>query len=152
MNGEYIKAAIEDAIEVTRCLEEPFRSIAFKVVLERRLKGSDGASETAASPLVKTGETLAEFTAARQPATHVNRVMTFAYFSLHSGDSSGRTVKEIEDAYKQVRVKKPQNIPDVIGQCMRRGLLVEADRKDGAKAWVITARGEAYVGKGFEVP
>jgi hypothetical protein len=42
-------------------------------------------------------------------------------------------------------VKKPQNFPDVIAACVRRGRLVEGDRKDGMKAWVITRTGESYV-------
>ena len=55
------------------------------------------------------------------------------------------TIAEIVDAYSRARLKKPQNLSDVIGSCVRRGFLVDADRKDGAKAWVITGKGEEFV-------
>jgi hypothetical protein len=101
--------------------------------------------------VVSPGETFGELAAARQPTTHVNRVILFAYHSLHSGHRKGVTIKEIEEAYRQIRERKPQNIPDVIAQCSRRGFLVEGERKEGAKAWVITSRGEGYVENGFQV-
>jgi hypothetical protein len=151
MNREEIRALIEDAIELTRDLEEPFRGIAFRVVLERQLEQHHPASEAGGAGVVSPGETFGELAAARQPTTHVNRVILFAYHSLHSGHRKGVTIKEIEEAYRQIRERKPQNIPDVIAQCSRRGFLVEGERKEGAKAWVITSRGEGYVENGFQV-
>jgi hypothetical protein len=151
MNRDEIRALIEDAIKLTRDLEEPFRGIAFRVVLERQLEQSRPSHEAERAGAVKAGETFPEFAAARQPTTHVNRVILFAYYSLHSADRNGVTIKEIEEAYRQIRERKPQNIPDVIAQCSRRGFLVEGDRKDGAKAWVITSRGEGYVENAFQL-
>jgi hypothetical protein len=151
MNTEEIRTAIDSAMAITTDLEEPFRSIAFRVVLERQLEQHEPSLEAKPGGAVRPGETLPELAAARQPTTHVNRVILIAYHSLHSGDLNGVTTKEIEEAYRQMRERKPQNIPDVIAQCSRRGFLVEGQPKDGAKTWVITSRGEGYVENGFQL-
>ena len=151
MGNEEIRTAIEEAMGLTRHLEEPFKSIAFRVVLQRQLGQHQPTSDDRPAAVVRPGDTFGELAAARQPTTHVNRVILFAYYSLHSGDRKGVTIKEIEEAYRQIRERKPQNIPDVIAGCSRHGFLVEGQRKEGAKTWVITSRGEGYVENGFQV-
>jgi hypothetical protein len=40
----------------------------------------------------------------------------------------------------------PKNVSDVIAQCIRKGMLMDASGpKDGQKAWMITQTGERLV-------
>ena len=53
--------------------------------------------------------------------------------------------QDLVDGYAKARAKRPQNYPDVIASCMRKGYLVEGSRRDGMKTWVITRTGESHV-------
>lgn len=146
MDDEAIRAAIERARRLSEGEPEPFRSIAFGTVLEFLLRGAPaagGPAPVSAQPSLDMD--LTEFLAAKKAATHPDRVVAIAYFVYHTEGGAGVTTQDLTDAYGRARVKKPQNFPDVIAACVRRGRLVEGERKDGMKSWVITRTGEGYV-------
>jgi hypothetical protein len=147
MDDEAIRTAIGRARRLAEDEPEPFRSIAFRAVLEHLLHATPLAS-SAPSPAVAAPPPdmdLTEFLAAKKVTTHPDRVVAIAYFTYHTQGGAGVTTQDLTDAYSRARVKKPQNFPDVIAACVRRGRLVEGERKDGMKAWVITRTGESYV-------
>ena len=154
-----IRDKIDLAQLLTRDRDEPFRSIAFWVVLDNLLKrGHDFATESQKvvdAEEKRTAEipkNLNEFAATKQPKSHVERLLTIAYHSLHSGEETGINREEIFDGYARIRAGKPRNIHDVIAQCVKKGLLIESDsRKDGVKAWVVTPTGERYVENDFQM-
>lgn len=147
MDDDAIRAAIARARGLTEAEPEPFRSLAFRAVLERLLAG--GAPPASATPALPetsvSGIDITEFLAAKKVATHPDRVVAIAYYAYHTRDGAGVSTQDLTDAYSRARVKKPQNFPDVIAACVRRGRLVEGERKDGVKSWVITRTGEAFV-------
>jgi hypothetical protein len=158
-DDEEIKAAIQRAKAAVDGLEDTLRPIAFKVVLESLLsQGKVVSGEPARSTQRAQSEgrapipsNLNEFLAAKAPKSHVDRLAAIAYYSWHSGDELGVTVEEILEGYTRSRTPKPKNVHDVVGQCVRRGFLIESEsRKDGAKAWIITPTGEAYVANGLQ--
>ncbi|MGD9889927.1 MAG: hypothetical protein AB7R89_04880 [Dehalococcoidia bacterium] len=146
VDDDTIRATIQRARRLCEGESEPFRSIAFRTVLEHLLRAAPATAAAtpalAASPLDMD---LTEFLAAKKVTTHPDRVVAIAYFTYHTQNGAGVTTQDLTDAYSRARVKKPQNFPDVIAACVRRGRLVEGDRKDGMKAWVITRTGESYV-------
>lgn len=146
IDDEAIRTAIERARRVCEGEPEPYRSLAFRVVLEHLLRAT---SSTAAPSPVPTAPTLdmdlTEFLASRKATTHPDRVVAIAYFFYHTQSGAGVTTQDLTEGYSRARVKKPQNFPDVIAACVRRGRLVEGERKDGMKSWVITRTGEGYV-------
>ncbi len=145
MDDEQIKAAIARARGLCEDQPEPFRSLAFRTVLETLLRGNGpGAPAAKASPS-PVGIDLIEFLAAKKAETHPDRVVAIAYYAYHTQGGAGVTTKELAEAYGRARIKKPQNYPDVIAGCVRRGFLVEGERKDGMKSWVITRTGESHV-------
>jgi hypothetical protein len=156
MDDDAIAKAVQRAQALTRDQEEPFRSIAFEVILGALLRHgssnleatSNGVPQPRPDPLPPT---LNEFLAARQPKSHVDRAIAIAYFALKSGDEAGVTVDDLFNAYTRARTAKPKNVHDVIAQCVRKGFLVECARKETAKAWVITSRGEGYVENDFQL-
>jgi hypothetical protein len=87
--------------------------------------------------------------AQKEPKTHTDRGLLIAYYSYKKGDEMGVTVKEIEEAYRQVRQQRPRNLSDVIASCVKQGRMIESsERKSGAKSWVPTLTGERYVEAG----
>ncbi len=144
MDDESIRQAIQRARRLTEPEPEPFRSLAFQRVLDLLLAGTPAASAVASGPPALDMD-LTEFLAAKKLATHPDRVVAIAYYTYHTQSGAGVTTQDLTDAYSRARVKKPQNFPDVIAACVRRGRLVEGERKEGNKSWVITRTGEAFV-------
>lgn len=152
-------AALREAVAVARGIAEehpePFRSLAFTGVLGHLLArtGRDVAS-VSASPLREaatlappdTSVQIAEFLAALHHVdSHPSRVVAIAYYHHKRQSERGVTTKDFVDAYQRARIKRPQNFPDVIASCMRRGYLVEAGRREGVKSWTITQSGERLI-------
>ncbi len=138
--------AIERAREVADKQPEAYRTVVFEVTLKHFLGVSDGAdSPPRLSPPASTiTMELNEFLASKKAESHPDRLVAIAYYYYRrSGDSI--TTKDVADAYGKVRLKKPQNIHDVLSTCIRRGILVDTEKKDGMRAWLITPSGESYV-------
>ena len=147
-DDDSIKAALQRARRLTEDEPEPFRSLGFRAVLEHLLRGGGVHSEGAPVP-PPVDMDLTEFLAAKKATTHPDRVIAVAYYTYHTQNGAGVTTQDLTDAYGRARIKRPQNFPDVIAACVRRGRLVEGERKDGLKSWVITRTGEAYVEQNF---
>ena len=144
MDDTEIRAAIARARSLSEDQPEPFRSLAFRTVLEHLLRGTATVATGRPSPS-PVGIDLIEFLAAKKAETHPDRVIAIAYYHYHTQDGAGVTTKELAEAYARARLRKPQNYPDVIAGCVRRGFLVEGPRKDGMKSWVIARTGESHV-------
>jgi hypothetical protein len=145
VDDDEIRGVIERARRLAEPELEPFRSIAFRSLLDHLLRVGQSTPAAPSSSPLPAGIDLTEFLAAKKATTHPDRVVAIAYFVYRTQNGAGVTTQDLTDAYSRARVKKPQNFPDVIAACVRRGRLVEGERKDGMKSWVITRTGEAYV-------
>jgi hypothetical protein len=145
VDDELIRRAIQRARALCEDQPEPFRSLAFRTVLEALLHGSGAAAAPGRAPLSPMGMDLNEFLAQKKGETHPDRVVLIAYYVYHTQGGAGVTTRELADAYTRARIRKPQNYPDVIAACVKRGYIVEGPRKDGMKSWVITRTGETHV-------
>lgn len=144
-------AAVAAAAEAAAEAPEWARAQAFALVLDHALRQAAPLPVAAGSvepppqpPDTRVG--VAEFLAGlHQVDSHPGRVVAIAYW--HEARESGRGIstKDLMDAYQRARLKRPQNFPDVIASCMRRGLLVEAGRRDGMKRWAITQSGARLI-------
>ena len=155
MTDSEIHEATQRALSLAAEYEEPYRSITFRTLLERFL-GPQVREERAATALVPYQEPpdehplaasmgLNEFLASKNIQSHVDRVAAIAYFTYQQDERAGITTRDVVEAYARSREKKPQNIPDVIATCVRKGFLIDTERKGGMKAWLITRTGEAHV-------
>lgn len=152
MDDDQVRAAIERAIRLTSDQPEPFRSLAFQTVLTRLLEqaappsGDSQAPTSATAPAPSLDDVdIAEFLAAKKVSNHPDRVVAIAYHAYHTRGGAGITTQDLMESYARARIKKPQNFPDVIASCVRKGRMVEGERRDGMKTWVITRTGEAHV-------
>lgn len=59
-------------------------------------------------------------------------------------------VLDLEQGFRAGKIPPPKNINDMVNKNVAAGLLMEvAERKNGMKAWELTATGEEVVGRGF---
>jgi hypothetical protein len=145
VDDDQIRKSILRARGLCEDQPEPFRSLAFRTVLEALLHGNGLSATPARVSPSPVGMDLIEFLAAKKAETHPQRVVAIAYYYYHTQGGAGVTTKELAESYARARIRRPQNYPDVIAGCVRRGYLVEGERKDGMKSWVITRTGEAHV-------
>ena len=142
-----LKSIIAEAKSIVEDEPEPFRSIAFEVLLNKLLQDGGQRSYTSPERVVSAAvpATLGEFLASKNIASHVDRVVCIAYYALKA-DLGPLTRIDIMNSYGAVRTAKPKNLSDVVAQAIRRGLLMDApEPKDNQKAWQITTAGERYV-------
>ena len=144
-DDERIRVTLARARRLTEGEPEPLRQTAYRAVLEHLLRGAPTVVHPQPAVALAPDMDLAEFLAAKKAATHPDRVVAIAYFVYHTQDGAGVTTQDLTDSYSRARLKKPQNFPDVIAACVRKGRLVEGERKDGMKSWVITRTGESHV-------
>ncbi len=145
-----MKSKIKQAEEVAESVADPDRKkIAFKEVLRELLRGVDTGHDIVRR--VETSKTtdlpdqFSEFLSHLTADSHFDRVISVLYFSFHKGVVS-MTLQDLAEAYSSARIKSPANFSDVMGDCIRKGYIIEArDKKEGKKAWQITPTGEKYV-------
>lgn len=56
--------------------------------------------------------------------------------------------EELSALYREARLTKPRNWPDVLAVAMRRGLLVDAGWRDSRKRWALSAAGRRSIEEG----
>lgn len=154
---EAVRDAYTEAARVVAVIDEPeYRQIAFEVVFRKHLDAHPGSSlvplEAGNEPRNLVGglsaqrSSLGEFLSKLDVSSFVDRVVAIAYYHLHGMQDEGVTRQEFLTAFKKARFTPPKNISDVIAQCIRKGLLMDAwEPKNGQKAWSITQTGERFI-------
>lgn len=148
MNKEEIKAKIIEAIEITQDIEEPYKSVAFEVILKNLIEAETLHATTKGDSTgsgITAGMQASEFLASLELRSQLDQFEAVAYYFLHSGRESVARA-EILDTLSKARLPRPRNVSDVISRCIRRGHLIEAVvEKNGQKALQITPSGEKYI-------
>ena len=145
MNDEDILSALERARALAETQPEPYRTEAYRALLHHFLSAPPARNGREARPAADLAAGLTELLASRNLDSHPARVTAIAYFYFHHAGGAGITARDVIEAYTRARLRRPQNIPDVIATCVRRGHLVDKGRKDGLKAWVITKTGDQFM-------
>lgn len=144
MTDDELRAALDRARALADTQPEPYREAAFRVLLERFL-GAGARPARAVNGRTADPSGLPEFLASLNVDSHPARVTAIAYYHFHTADGAAINTRDIIEGYTRARLRRPQNIPDVVATCVRRGHLVDKGRKDGLKAWVITRTGDQFV-------
>jgi hypothetical protein len=144
--SEELRVAIQEAKKIADDQPEVYRVVVFEAALKHLLgtppvQAQQGNASRQGREITME---LNEFLAGRKVDSHPDRVLAIAYYQYRK-NSGGLTTKDFMEAYARTRVRKPQNIHDVIAKNIRRGFLVDTDKKDGMRAWLITPSGEHYV-------
>lgn len=151
MNQDEIKEKIKEAKEIVgNDTSNPYSQIAFREVLKVLLMTVANplpapATISGGVPDVASGLNIGEFMAKLKVNSEPERVVAILYFHMHNNLNES-TSKEIYDVYSMIRQRKPANLSDVLGGCIRRGhIIVAPEKKDGQRAWRLTPTGEKFV-------
>ena len=149
MENDLIKSKIQQALDCVQNLDEPYRSLAFRVTLEKLLS-EEGTMQKAPERVAASPEKglppINEYFSALHPKAYTDAVVIIAYYLLHGEKRELFTIQDIADRLSRCRAEKPKNLSDVLAGCARNGWLAEGDYKQGGmKSWYLTATGEKYV-------
>ncbi len=147
-----IEQAIKKAVAVADLQDEQYQVATYEAALRYFLGTSTAIVPTSGSSSF-TGQNqrrdlgniaVNEMLANSKVSSHPDRVLTIAYYRFRK-NKDGITTRDVLDAYGRSRLRKPQNIHDVIATCIRRGHLIDGDNVDNSRSWLITPSGESYV-------
>lgn len=92
-----------------------------------------------------------EFINQKKPRSGRELTLTVGYFLEHHEGNAPFSVQDLEQGFRSGKVPPPKNINDMVNKNIRAGFFMESkEKKDGRKAWEVTATGEALVETGFE--
>jgi len=88
-----------------------------------------------------------EFIKQKKLESHGDRVVSMAYYLYKYRGVDPFNVKDIEKMYEEARLSLPKNLSDIIAkQAKNKGYFIECnEKKDGLKAWKISASGIEYI-------
>ena len=88
-----------------------------------------------------------EFIKQKKLESHGDRVVGMAYYLYKYKGVDPFNVKDIEKMYEEARLSLPKNLSDIIAkQAKNKGYFIECnEKKDGLKAWKISASGIEYI-------
>lgn len=83
-----------------------------------------------------------EFLLARQPDTDVATTFFLGCFAEYETAMESFSADDIKQLYRTSRVQVPTNVNATIDKNVAKGLFIEAEKKNGKKAWSISLSGE----------
>lgn len=87
-----------------------------------------------------------EFLIEKVAKADTQKVLALAYYLEQFDDMSSFNVSDIEAVFRLAKEKVPSNINDAVNKNIARGFMQESkEKKDGKKAWELTATGERQV-------
>lgn len=87
-----------------------------------------------------------EFLLSKKISTAMDKTLALAYYLEHIGQVSPFRVEDLSSVFQSAREKFPANFNDMINKNIAKGFIMETrERKDGKKAWILTASGEKFV-------
>lgn len=156
--SEEWKESLKEITAIAENQPEKYQLVTYEKLLDKLLAGNlvqhsqVGTQQTSAENSSGSERKLApnlivnEFFKKVAPKSHSARFVTAAYYFYHTGKSDFFTVADVLDVYGKLREMKPRNPSDIMADCIKRVLVVEAEAtSDRGKTWMITPTGEAYV-------
>lgn len=87
-----------------------------------------------------------EFLLTKEIKTETQKVITLGYFLEYMESMESFNVNDLEIAFRAAKEKSPKNMNDAVNKNIARGFIMEAaEKKNGKKAWCLTATGEKWV-------
>jgi hypothetical protein len=77
--------------------------------------------------------------------------LAIGYFLEKFKNYDSFNIKDIEQGFRDAKIKPPQNINDKVNKNIAKGFIMETEgKKDNKKAWVLTATGEGIMDNNFK--
>lgn len=130
-----------------RTIEERIAELEKKVMqLERLLIPAEKASHPASRPSGTKQLSIKEFINQKQPTSSREVTLVIGYFIENYEEILPFNVRDLEDGFRAAKVPPPKNLNDMVNKNIAAGFFMESkQKKDGRKAWELTATGESRV-------
>lgn len=87
-----------------------------------------------------------EFLLTKNIKSDLQKTLALVYFLEVQEGMSSFNITDLMAAFQAAKEARPGNLSDAIGKNVARGFLMDAaEKKDGKKAWTLTATGEKQV-------
>lgn len=84
------------------------------------------------------------------PETHVERATAIGFHLVHNRGEGPFTSGDVKEAYQECRLRKPQNMSDVLAGAHEKEWLVEAGSKGQTNLWTVARDADEVVREGFQ--
>lgn len=105
--------------------------------LEKRVSELENRLNETTEPQVV--QEIREFVESYDPSSHTERSLAIAYYLESYRDKERFTVGDIEDGYRECRVKPASNMSDVLGRMEERDWLLRDGKEGQTQLWRLTA-------------
>lgn len=87
-----------------------------------------------------------EFLLTKAFKSEVEKTLLLAYYLERMEGIPSFNINDVVRVFQAAKEKKPANPSDAVAKNIGRGFVMEiSEKKDGKKAWMLTATGERYV-------
>lgn len=117
---------------------------------ERESHAGNDQSSVGQQERVSAFPTLSEAIASAGNRTHAELLALISAHRLRIKGVDSLTTQDFEEAYRETRWSRPQNLSDTVAKAIRRGWLVLAQPRGGQRAWRVTASGLRQVETFFQ--
>jgi len=91
-----------------------------------------------------------EFILSKNLSGDVEKVLAMGYYLEKNEKAKSFNISDLGRLFISAKEKLPKNINDKVNMNIKKGHVMEVqEKKDGKKAWVLTATGETYVENNF---
>lgn len=137
------KKMLEEILTAIKCLDGRVSKLEVSAV-----PAGSSAGDGSASPEKKLS--LREFIIDRAPSNAVQTTLTIAYYLEIFDGVAPFNAADLEQGFRAARESVPPNINDKANMCVGKGyFMVDKNKKDNMKAWLVTRTGLQAVDKGF---
>lgn len=111
--------------------------------LEERVAALEARFESGEKPI--EGTELRSLIREFDPSTHVERALVIGYHLERNHGYQNFNIEDIQDGYRDAKLKEPSNMSDVLATAGERGLMRRDGEDEGYQMWMLTLDGEQRV-------
>jgi hypothetical protein len=118
--------------------------------LEKRVseleKKNQNSPTSTISPEREKKVSIKEFLVTKKLDDDVKRTLAIAYFLEHIEKNESLNTEDLKQGFQLAKCPLPKNINDKVNMNIKNAHMMETgEKKNGTKAWVLTASGEQFV-------
>lgn len=130
-------------MDTNKTIEEKVESLEIRVSqLENLFKKTSSSVPPNASSKKKSAK---EFLLEKNPKDDLKRTLYIGYYLEKYDGMESFSVDDLREVFRASRVPSPKNLNDKVNQNISKGFLMEVEKKDKKKAWILTSTGEKHV-------
>ncbi|MCR4314048.1 MAG: hypothetical protein NUV84_02260 [Candidatus Uhrbacteria bacterium] len=111
-----------------------------------KLETATSSPEATRRPAAQKRMSAREFLLTKNIKSELQKTLALAYYLEVQEGMPSFNITDLMAAFQAAKEARPGNLSDTVGKNVARGFLMDTpERKDGKKAWTLTATGERCV-------